>query len=105
YMFTQGDVFKLRALCMGEPGDATADLYVILDVFGNYWFYPEWRQTPDCQRIGLKEGSGNYVFLLDFTWPEGCFGHIDGLCFWSAIFEPGTFDIIGDLDHVEFGYY
>ena len=63
------------------------------------------RGSSDCQRIGLKEGSGNYVFLLNFTWPEGCFGHIEGLYFWSAIFEPGTFDIIGDLDHVEFGYY
>jgi len=103
--FTSGDAFKLRALCRGEPGKTAADLYVILDVFGYYWFYPSWQQHPDCKQIPLEDGRSSYHFIMDFTWPDGDFGHVDGLVFWSAITEPTTFNIIGDYDHVEFGYY
>jgi len=103
-MFSAGEPFKLRALCMGEPGDTAADLYVILDVFGDYWFYPGWNPVPMCRRINLENGHTAYHFILDFIWPEGDFGHADGIYFWSAITTPGTFKPIGDLDCVVFGY-
>ncbi len=103
--FTSGDIFKLRAQCMGNPGDTIADLYVILDVYGNYWFHPDWSVPPDYESLNLNENHPVVSFILDFTWPSNIQGSADGLCFWGAILDPATSDLIGDFDRVEFGYY
>ncbi len=102
--FTSGDIFKLRAQCMGNPGDTIADLYVILDVSGNYWFHPDWTVTPDYESLNLNENHPVVSFILDFIWPEGVEGSAEGLLFWGAIFEPETGVFIGDYDVEEFGY-
>jgi hypothetical protein len=104
-VFTGGDEFKLRALCEGESAETSADLYVMLDAFGRFFFYPTWQELPDYKRISLNCGSFSYHFLLDFTWPEGEFGYAAGLYFYAAITKPDTFDVIGEMDQVVFGYY
>lgn len=102
-VFHGGEPFKLRAACYGPPGQ-TIDLYVILDVMGLYWFYPDWTQTPCCDTFSLQEGSGNYRFVLDFVWPSGDLGQGDGIRFWGAMCDAGTADLIGEIDFVTFGW-
>ncbi len=105
YQFTSGDVFKLRALCSGDDDTHGADLYIILDVFGTFWFYPGWTQTPDYQFLPGQGSEMNPIFILDFHWPEGDFGSMEGLIFWGGLLNPDTHDLIGYIDFVTFGYY
>lgn len=102
-VFQAGDLFKLRASCSG-PANATVDLYIMLDVMGSYWFYPDWTETVCCETFILSEQQLNYKFILDFTWPSEDFGHADGLGFWGAMCDAGTMNTIGSLDHVMFAY-
>jgi hypothetical protein len=99
-----GDMFRLRAECRGNPEYSLADLYVILDVYGNYWFWPGWSQDIEFQTISLNPDRSIIVFILDFKWPSGDFGSADGLMFWGALLDPQNGALIGNYDHVEFGY-
>ncbi|MBN1551619.1 right-handed parallel beta-helix repeat-containing protein, partial [bacterium] len=103
-MFEAGEPFKLRAYCVGTDNVSEADLYVALEVFGQFWFWPDWQQIPSHKRIDLTSGSVHYYFILDFTWPDGEFGSIDGLNFWGAMFDPVDGELIGNYDKVTFGY-
>jgi hypothetical protein len=49
--FTAGDQFTLRAVCYSGSEQTFSNLYVALDVFGQFFFYPDWKQTPDCREI------------------------------------------------------
>lgn len=102
--YTGGDTFKLRAFCTGAPGMADTDLYVLLDVRGEYWFWPGWTPDISYQRIRLTPNETTPVFVLDFIWPEGDYGSMDGLFFHGALMQPGTFHLIGTLDSVSFGF-
>ncbi len=103
--FKAGDQFKLDVFCMGNPGDQYAEMFVVLDVFGDFWFWPLW--TPDLQGllIALQPEQPVTFSILDFQWPHGDFGEVTGLKFWAAICRPGTFQAIGEIGWVEFGYY
>ncbi len=98
-----GDTFSLRAHCFG-PADRPADLYVILDVAGSYWFYPDWTTAPDHETITLSDQHTNYFFILDFIWPSGDLGQGDGARFWGAMCDAGTADLLGEVDFVTFGW-
>ncbi len=103
--FTGEDSFKLRAQCMGDPDDSDVNLYVILDVYGEYWFHPGWTEIPQYETIALNPSRPVMSFVLDFIWPDNIQGSVDGLYFWGAILDQETSDLIGDFDRVEFGYY
>lgn len=102
-VFHGGDPFSLRAHCFG-PAGRPADLYIILDVAGSYWFYPDWTMTPDHHTITLSDQQANYLFILDFIWPSGDLGHGDGVRFWGAMCDAGTSDLLGEVDFVTFGW-
>jgi len=97
----EGDLFDLR-VTIENPGAAQdADLYVLLDVFGSYFFYPTWGQDVSYESISLPESDTYSNQLLTFTWPAGA-GSASGINFYAAIFSPGTFDLIGNFDAVSF---
>ncbi len=102
--FTGGDLFRLRAQCMGDPKDTAANLHVILDVYGEYWFHPGWTEIPQYETVTLNPSKPVVSFILDFIWPDNIQGSVDGLCFWGAILDQETSDLIGDFDRIEFGY-
>lgn len=101
--YHSGDAFSLRAHCFGPDG-RVADLYVILDVMGMYWFYPDWTMTPGYETITLSDQHVNYFFILDFVWPSGDMGQGNGVRFWGAMCDSGTSDLLGDFDNVTFAW-
>lgn len=103
--FTGGDLFRLRAQCMGDPDDSDVNLYVILNINNEYWFHPGWTEMPQYETITLNPSKPVVSFILDFTWPEDVNGSVDGLAVLSAITDPQTYGLIGDFDRLEFGYY
>jgi len=103
--FTSGDHFKLVVMCNTEEGITRVDLYVLLDVYGEYWFHPDWTKELSRETVLFDDEHPIEIIILDFVWPEGDHGTADNLYFWSAITEAETFNIIGEIDIVEFGYY
>jgi hypothetical protein len=104
-LYHAGDRFLLR-LTLSNPGEEVlGDVYVILDVGGNYWFWPSWVAAPgaDCDRLLIGAGAQEELTILDFTWPAGA-GSYRGVTFWSAVTEPGGFDLLSNIDFAAFSF-
>ena len=101
--FETGDVFGLnRSVINGSNQLASFDEYVILDVFGSYWFAPAWTEVPDFQLMSVNASDADVEKIFHFEWPE-VEGDISGIRFWGGIVAPGTSDLI-DYDMAEFGW-
>ncbi len=103
--FTAGDNFKLEVSCLGNPGDPYAEMFVVLDVFGDFWFWPLWTPYLQGLLIELQPDRPVTYTILDFEWFDGDFGEVTGLKFWAAICRPRTYQVIGEIGWAEFGYY
>ena len=79
------------------------NLVIMLDVYGDYWFYPSWTQTLDGAAIALPAGHTFTDLILDFYWPDDS-GTASGIFFWGALITQDWTGLIGDYDRVEFGY-
>ncbi|MCD4653352.1 hypothetical protein K8T06_05400, partial [bacterium] len=98
-----GDNFKLDLFISNvNPVPRNVSLYLLLDVYGAYWFGPGWSQNLEFYEISDLLGSQN-IPIFDFIWPE-ILGYADGLRFWSAMLEQETQLLFGYYDMVEFGY-
>ncbi|MCD4653222.1 hypothetical protein K8T06_04745, partial [bacterium] len=103
-MFVEGEEFHLE-LCLANTTteDIAADIYILLDVYGTYWYWPSWSTEIDYRKNDdLEAGHDSRETILKFTWPyfDGSFG---GVYMWGAALNAGTVDIIGNVDYVIFG--
>ena len=98
-----GDSFNL--ICRGANPATTVlylDEYILLDVYGHYWFYPSWSRDPDSRPRSLIPGDEFEITVLEFTWPPGT-GTAAGLYFHGAWLNHGTTTLLA-YDHVGWGY-
>ncbi len=105
-IFTAGDMCKLDAVLVNESAGtplSNMDLFVILDVYGEYWFFPTWNQTVEWVDLPTLNGGTTLYPVFNFAWPEGISGSITGLRFWGALLDS-TGSIYGEFDYVDFGY-
>jgi hypothetical protein len=104
---TAGERFNLHILLHNPgPADYEADAYILLDVYGDYWSWPNWKNISeglDHTAVTCPAMSSLPQAVLDFTWPEGA-GTASELAFFGALFEPDTFDMIGDLQFIMWGF-
>jgi hypothetical protein len=78
--------------------------YVILDVWGAYWFWPSWSRTVDYITRELPaQWQGDPETVLDFTWPPVA-GSASGIVFWSAFTNLEDTQLVGSVSRVEWGY-
>jgi hypothetical protein len=104
---TAGERFYLHMYLhnpTSEPYDA--DAYVLLGVYGAYWSWPSWSEISvnlDHDQYSCNANESHHESLLDFTWPE-VGGSADGLEFIGCLFEPGTWNIIGEVNYFTWGY-
>ena len=102
--YRAGDPFQLDLDLLNSGPPISQDVYVMLDVQGQYWFWPSWVQYPpgvDSQNRSLGNGSTTET-LLQFTWPSASPG-MTGLRFYAALLDPGTSNL-RDLDQCQWGY-
>lgn len=109
--YRPGDICYLNAeIC--NPGSESGGMYplfVILDVFGEYWFWPSWvhHEPPDFQidyrEIELKPGLQLLGIIPPFPWPSGA-GSLSGIVFWGALTNREITDILGVYDRIEWSY-
>ncbi len=106
-MFTAGEPFELYA-ALSNPGAARdVDLYVVLDVFQDYYFYPSWSHYPDegidKASLSLPGARVTRHDILAFTWPPNA-GSASGIKFWGAMLDPATAELLGEIVYVEWGF-
>ncbi len=102
-MFHSGDRFTLTREVFNPGSEVTADEWIILDVYSNYWFSPGWTQEPQCVRMTCPENDHDSKVVFDFDWPTVS-GSAADLRFWAAMLDPETTTLIGNYDMVTFGY-
>ncbi len=103
-----GDTFDLH-LNLTNDGETllAADIWIILDVFGQYWVYPSWQSIDDGIDFqdGIYVDNGNTYAedVMTFTWPD-VGGAVSGLNFYGAAFHADSFLFIGDIAVVPWEY-
>ncbi len=101
-IFWAGDDFDLDAICKNPGAGKLVNLYVVLDVYGYYWFHPGWTETIDSANVLLPESDFIEVNILDFTWPF-VGSQAGGLKFWGAMLDAEN-QLMGSYDWIEWGY-
>jgi len=101
-MFYAGDTFDLN-LYTANPYQSAVDTdqYILLDVWGVYFFWPSWGNGIDSAFRSFPPGQ--YLEpILHFIWPAGA-GEASGINFYAALFEPGSFELYS-ADQTTFGF-
>jgi hypothetical protein len=106
---TEGDRFYLHFdVRNANSEDLTVDIYILLDVFGEYWCWPSWQSI----QMGL-DGRMDVILpahfsesetVLDFIWPD-ITGAANGLMFYGVCCHASTFEVIGNLQVINWSYY
>lgn len=95
-----------------NPGSPLSNtpLFVVLDAYGQYYFYPSWCAYPETCGSGdfellesVATGMTTSRIISAFTWPSGV-GSADGLFFYSAMVDLGAGTLIGEMGTFEFSY-
>lgn len=101
-IYEAGDTCIL-SLMLRNPGPTdTVDEFLILDVFGEYWFWPSFEQDLDFRTKTIPQGFEEFETVLEFVWPSGA-GAADGIIFWAACLDSGTTNL-ECWDMVSFGF-
>lgn len=106
--YRPGDWFYLGHYVRNDYAPCSRLLFVALDVYCEFWFYPTWvHYTAPDYRIDYQEvalASGDNVFeILNFTWPDTGADSLDGLKFW-AVLTANDLQVVCDVAVVDFGY-
>ncbi len=104
-MFNTGTVFALDAVLTNASATAyqDLDLFVILDVYSMFWFFPTWSETADWMDYALLDaGDTVRMNILAFTWPS-VGGSAENLRFWGGLLSSDA-QLTGEIDFVTFGY-
>ena len=72
-------------------------VFLLLDVFGDYFFAPGWSTTFDHYTLTIAPGQAMIEILPAFNWPSGT-GSATGLLFYAALTDPGYTQILGEFD-------
>lgn len=104
--FQGGDPFTLTYLIGNpEPQTVSGNFWLLLDVYGLYWFYPDWIQTPEYMDVTLMPGASfGPNTALDFSWPADVGGHAENLMFICALTDSSNTALKSNVASVTFGY-
>jgi len=104
-MFHYGDPFRLGMTYWNlTPDQYDVPLFIILDVFGQYWFWPSWSSTVDFSLYSIRPGT-KYINeeVLYFYWAQE-HGTAQDLRFWCALVSTDFSEILGVYNSVTWGY-
>ncbi|MBN1355689.1 hypothetical protein JXA40_05385 [bacterium] len=105
-VFYGGEQFTLWDLLWNRTETVLdMNLFVILEVYGMYWFWPEWSEGISYYSTGLNPTSttpATYV-ILDFPWTDvQSSGYAS---FLSAMISPDLTEMLSNLDVEHFEWY
>lgn len=107
-MVKEGDQFTLTyRLRNGMPTAMTVDMYIALEVYGAYWFYPTWVSMEEgvdfVDDVTVPAASEVHGDVLSFVWPK-VEGQLTGLFFHSLLLDSTSGSMTGDYCWICWGY-
>ncbi len=102
-LFEPGELFLLECEVQRHGTAVTVDRYIILDVYGSYFFHPTWTETLNFETNTYYNGYHETETIFSFDWPN-VQGHASNLKFYAGCLYAGTATLVGDISIVEFGY-
>ncbi len=106
--FSEGDRCFLTAWICNDSYSTISGhpLFVILDVYGSYWFGPSWRSMEegiDFYSDDYEPGITQVTVIPEFNWPANV-GSASEIVFWGAMTDPGITELFGTHSMVTFGW-
>ena len=101
-LYQEGDPFRLSLRTTNSGSPVTVEQYLLLDVYGEYWFWPGWGQNLEFQQNTIPSGYAENM-IFNFEWPPDT-GSASDIRFWAACLDPGTADLVGPYDMVTFSF-
>ncbi len=102
-LFYAGDTFLLRLKITNNKADMTLLEFILLDVYGAYWYYDGWTEQVDYVELFIPFGYDQDETILEFEWPPDT-GAADDIRFWSALVNPVGMTLVSNVDSVVFSY-
>ncbi|MBN1354986.1 hypothetical protein JXA40_01820 [bacterium] len=94
------DLFYLYFVLFNpEPESYECDVYLLLDIAGEYWSWPDWGQLPESltyRSFTVPAEDLKKQDVLRFEWPEGA-GSASDLRFIAGAFKHRRWDPIGEI--------
>lgn len=84
-----GDLFRLDRQSNNSGNPIMVDEYLLLELFGSFWFWPNWTVQADYATVEIQFGQQPVETILTFSWPSGA-GTVQGVKFWGAYLHAGT---------------
>ena len=104
--FSPGDPCSCMAVICNPGPEIYTDipLFVILDVFGTYLFWPDF-SSFDYTILGtVPEGPLIVRIIPEFEWPEGAGTVLDGVQWIAAMTDPEITSLLGSAGTWHFGW-
>lgn len=103
-LYTPGDLCSCSVLICNPGPDSyfSVPLFVILDVYGSYYFWPSF-SSYDVKTINVPVGLQSEIVLQEFSWPEGA-GEAENIAFYAAMTDLGITTLFGAMDEFRFGW-
>ena len=92
--FSEGDLCSLNLQVSNPGAEQEVDLYLLLDVFGDFWSYPSWQHISaglDHQAVTVPAGESTLELIPQFAMPA--VSPAGPLYFYAAMFVPGTLSL------------
>jgi len=112
-MVHPGDEFYVTGL-LDNPGAPMNEVpvFFILDIFAQYYFWPNWKFYDgntgsgeiDFQYWNVQTGTEAVTVLPTFTWPDTGSDSISGVNFYGAMLNDEMTAIVGNLAMVTWGF-
>lgn len=104
--FSPGDPCSCHLVICNPGPESYTDipLFVILDVFGNYLFWPDYTSFDYSILANLPLGPTIVEVLPMFSWPEGAGTVMDGVQWIAGMTDPHLTILLGDFDIWEFSW-
>ncbi|MBN1551070.1 hypothetical protein JW979_06360 [bacterium] len=78
-------------------------VFVILDVYGLYYFAPDFSDF-NCYIRNIDPGEQLLVVLPGFRWPFGA-GSANGIYWYAAMTDQGVENLFGKMGVFSFGWH
>lgn len=107
HFFSKSDPCYLRAHIRNDQFRSGVPIAVILDVMGNYWFWPGWSTQYDESIRDIAAGSSQIDIIASFVWPDTGYDSTSNIVFWGAMLTPGRDEVLGGnggIGQWTFGY-
>ncbi len=102
--YTLGDEFSADLEILNVGPERPVDVFIVLEVDGNYWFWPTWEEEVDFEGWTLPLNSVTNESILNFVWPGVPQGSEGTGVFWAAVLESGSAVVLGNIAWCEFNY-